>query len=150
FPIIKSPLEILRNAAMVIWTTTPWTLPGNRAIAYGENIEYGVVQLNGHDQPYVVAMELFEHFTNLFSEEIYQVLGTLSGSALKGTICAHPLRGQGYDFPVPLLPGEHVTTEAGTGLVHTAPGHGLEDFEVGQKYGIEAPATVADDGYYYD
>jgi len=150
FPIIESPLEILRNAAMVIWTTTPWTLPGNRAVAYGEDIEYGVVQLSGHSQPYVVAADLLDNFTNLFSEETYQVLGTFSGSTLKGTICAHPLRGQGYDFPVPLLPGEHVTTEAGTGLVHTAPGHGLEDFEVGQKYNIEVPATVADDGRYYD
>jgi isoleucyl-tRNA synthetase len=150
FPVIESSSRILHNAAMVIWTTTPWTLPGNRAIAYGDDIDYGVIKLSGHDQPYVVAMSLVDNFTNLFSEETCQVLETLPGSALAGTICAHPLRGQGYDFSVPLLPGEHVTTEAGTGLVHTAPGHGLEDFEVGQRYGIEVPATVANDGRYYD
>src|SRR5690606_38163721 len=77
------------------------------------------------------------------------------GAQLEGTVCAHPWRGHPeanghYDFDVPLLPGDHVTTDAGTGLVHTAPSHGEEDFAVGQKFGIEAPFTVAEDGRYYD
>ena len=72
------------------------------------------------------------------------------GSDFEGTVCAHPLRGQGYDFDVPLIEGHHVTTEQGTGFVHIAPGHGEDDFEIGQKYGFEVPFTVADDGTYYD
>jgi isoleucyl-tRNA synthetase len=148
FPVIKAHDPILHHAAAVIWTTTPWTLPGNRAIAYGNDIGYSILKSNKHDHPFIVATELVQDFTTQLQIVDYQILGTLKGNALAGTICAHPLRGQGYEFPVPLLAGDHVTTEAGTGLVHTAPGHGLEDFEVGQKHGLEIPATVADDGHY--
>lgn len=150
FPILETSLSILHNAAAVIWTTTPWTLPGNRAIAYGVEIDYSVVKSDKHDYALLIATPLIEGVMKHLEIETYQVLGTLPGHTLKGTICAHPLRGQGYEFSVPLLPGDHVTTEDGTGLVHTAPGHGLEDFEVGQKHGLEVPATVAGDGRYYD
>ena len=78
------------------------------------------------------------------------ILATIRGSDLDGTICRHPLAAQGYDdFDVPLLPGDHVTDEDGTGLVHTAPGHGAEDFVVGQAFGLEVPRTVADNGVFY-
>lgn len=150
FPVIETSLPILRNAVAVIWTTTPWTLPGNRAIAYGEDINYTVVKSNKHDHAFIIATPLVESVLAHLEIETYQTLGTLNGKSLSGTVCAHPLKGHGYDFPVPFLAGEHVTTEAGTGLVHTAPGHGLEDFEVGQKHGLEVPALVADDGRYYD
>jgi isoleucyl-tRNA synthetase len=150
FPIIETSNPALKNAAVVIWTTTPWTLPGNRAIAYGDEIDYSIVKTDKHDAPLLVATELVTQFLTQLECETYQIVGTLTGKSLAGVICAHPLRGQGYDFPVPLIAGEHVTIEAGTGLVHTAPGHGLEDFEVAQKHGIEVPETVADDGRYYD
>ena len=150
FPITSTPLPILHNTAAVIWTTTPWTLPGNRAIAYGEEIEYSIVKTDKYTSALLIASSLIENVMKHLEVENYQILGTLTGKALEGTLCAHPLQGQGYDFSVPFLPGGHVTTEDGTGLVHTAPGHGLQDFEVGQKYGLEIPATVAEDGRYYD
>lgn len=150
FPVVSTPTPILSNAVVVIWTTTPWTLPGNRAIAYGGEIEYSVVKSPQHDYAFLIASCLVEKVMAQLEIETYQISGTLAGKSLEGTICAHPLKDHGYDFPIPLLPGDHVTTEDGTGLVHTAPGHGLEDFEVGQQYKLEIPATVADDGRYYD
>ncbi|MDF2764467.1 MAG: ileS, partial [Rhodospirillales bacterium] len=80
----------------------------------------------------------------------WRTLSTFKGEALRGTVCRHPLRGRGYEFDVPLLPGAHVTTEQGTGLVHTAPGHGAEDFEIGREFGLEVPQTVGDDGAFYE
>jgi isoleucyl-tRNA synthetase len=147
FPVIESPNSLLQNAVAVIWTTTPWTLPGNRAIAFNEDIEYSVIKTDDFDHAQIIATDLV---SNLYNETPYHMIGKIRGKDLAGTICAHPLRGQGYDFPVPFLAGDHVTIEAGTGLVHTAPGHGLEDFEVGQKHGLEVPELVADDGRYYD
>ena len=78
------------------------------------------------------------------------MLATCRGAALAGTVCAHPLRGQGYDYDVPLLPADFVTTETGTGFVHIAPGHGADDFVLGSAHGIEVPQTVAEDGTYYE
>ena len=154
FPVTETPLPYLKEAMAVIWTTTPWTLPGNRAIAYGKDIDYVLIQTSHHSQPFIIAQDLIDNFIKQVCKDSpsasYQILYTLKGSALAGTTCAHPLHGQGYDFPVPLLEGAHVTTEAGTGLVHTAPGHGLEDFEVGKAFGLEIPETVAEDGRYYD
>jgi isoleucyl-tRNA synthetase len=149
FPVIETNNPILKNASAIIWTTTPWTIPGNRAIAYGEDIDYSIIKYENYDRAIIIASDRVHEFFKE-AEYRYDVLGTLKGKSLAGTVCAHPLRGQGYEFPVPLLAGEHVTTEAGTGLVHTAPGHGLEDFEVGQKYGLEVPEMVANDGCYYD
>ncbi|MCE3230359.1 MAG: ileS [Alphaproteobacteria bacterium] len=150
FPVMETTVPLLRDAAAVIWTTTPWTLPGNRAIAYGEDIGYSIIKSSTHDRAFIVATNLVKDFVAQLQIETYQVLGTVTGASLAGTRCAHPLQGHGYEFPVPLLSGSHVTTEAGTGLVHTAPGHGLEDFELGQKHGLEIPAIVGDDGHYYD
>jgi isoleucyl-tRNA synthetase len=150
FPIIQTTKDILAGAHAVIWTTTPWTLPGNRAIAYGDDINYVVLDVPSLSKKLVLAKDLLESFLKTLEISEHTILGVLPGKALSGTICAHPLRDKGYEFNVPLLPGDHVTTEAGTGLVHTAPGHGLEDFEVGQRYALEIPETVADDGRYYD
>ena len=77
------------------------------------------------------------------------MLAAFTGADLAGTICRHPLHGQGYDFDVPLLAGDFVTDDDGTGFVHIAPGHGEDDFELGQKHGIEVPQTVAGDGTYF-
>lgn len=150
FPVLETKLPFLREARVVIWTTTPWTLPGNRAIAYGADIDYVLVKTDQHESPLLIASSLVESVLGHLGVTNHKILKTVMGSSLQGTICAHPLREHGYTFPVPLLPGSHVTTESGTGLVHTAPGHGLEDFEVGQIHGLEIPETVADDGRYYD
>jgi isoleucyl-tRNA synthetase len=156
FPITQTKNPHLEDVSAVIWTTTPWTIPGNRAIAYGPEIEYEIVRwvdlenetLN--NRKFLVARNLVKSFAEALGAGNYEVVGFLKGDQLEGTICAHPWRGRGYDFEVPMLPGDHVTTEAGTGLVHTAPGHGLEDFALGLAFDIEVPATVGDDGVYYN
>ena len=155
FDVVESPLASLADAALVIWTTTPWTLPGNRAIAYGSDFDYAVLEvlsptdLIAKGQRLILAKDLIPEFCQTAGIADYTITETFKGDQLQGTICAHPFQDQGYDFAVPALPGDHVTVETGTGLVHTAPGHGVEDFMVGQAYNIEVPATVQGDGTYY-
>ncbi|MBA3813297.1 MAG: isoleucine--tRNA ligase [Alphaproteobacteria bacterium] len=157
FPITESPLPSLKGANAVIWTTTAWTLPGNRALAYGVDLDYIALRVEEKKEGSLAVVGevllIAEGLRETFEEEIgittSTVLETLKGSDLKGTHSHHPFHGEGYDFDVPLLPGEHVTLEAGTGLVHTAPGHGVEDFAVGKAFNLEIPETVAEDGLYY-
>ncbi len=154
FPVIRTERPELEGASVVIWTTTPWTLPGNRAIAYGPKIDYALIEVGAAGEKsrvkpgerLVIAAALAEAVAKEGGIAEWRVLATFQGPALSGTIARHPLRGRGYDFEVPLLPAAHVTTEQGTGLVHTAPGHGAEDFELGREFGLEVPDTVADDG----
>ncbi len=148
------------NASIVIWTTTPWTIPGNRAIAYG-NFHYILIQIDEvsdeslvkRGDKLVVARELLEQFLQDAKIAKTTTLAALSPEDLHGTVCAHPFRGRqgsdGYfDYDVPLYHGDFVTTEAGTGFVHIAPGHGEDDFNLGQKYKIPFDETVGDDGRY--
>lgn len=158
FPIYKSPLPALEGASAIIWTTTPWTLPGNRAIAYGKELDYVALcvekttenSLARPGEVILIAKELQETVEAALGITESTCLGILKGTELKGTHTYHPFRGEGYDFDVPLLPGEHVTLEAGTGLVHTAPGHGVEDFAVGKEFELEIPKTVNEEGLYYE
>ena len=138
FPVVESPLAALEGAAVVIWTTTPWTIPGNRCIAYGEALRYRVLEVTEAADGAAVApgarLAVAEALVSPLCKDCgitgHRVIASdLPGSAFAGTRCAHPLRGRGYDFPVPLIPADHVTTEQGTGFVHIAPGHGAEDFE---------------------
>ena len=155
FDVVQSPLASLADAALVIWTTTPWTLPGNRAIAYGPDFDYAVLEvlsptdLIAKGQRLLLAKDLIPEFCQTVGIADYTITETVKGNQLQDTVCAHPFQDQGYDFAVPALPGDHVTVETGTGLVHTAPGHGVEDFMVGQAYNLEVPATVQADGTYY-
>ncbi len=146
FP-LSTHLQGLKNVSAVIWTTTPWTLPGNRAIAYGEDIQYVIAQMDDRD-PFFVAKDRVEDFAKEIGAKNVTVLKTLSGKDLSGLQAWHPLRENGYDFTVPLVPGSHVTTVQGTGLVHIAPSHGLEDFEVGKQRNLEIPNYVGEDGTY--
>ena len=158
FPVQSSPLKELEGSSALIWTTTTWTLPANRGIAYGEDMTYVLIQvdettaesLGKKGETLVMAWDLLASLTQLTGIAKYTVLKTFPGKDLAGTQCVHCLHGRGYDFDVPLLPGHHVTTEAGTGLVHTAPSHGPEDFEIGQKHGLETPEIVQEDGLYAD
>jgi len=165
FPVAASPREELAGAAVAIWTTTPWTLPGNRAIAYGEDVEYALVEvteLKTQDvtkgqrgfgrigERFVVARALLPQVAAAGYINEWRELATFSGAELAGTVCAHPLRGQGYDFDVPLHPGDFVSDEEGTGFVHIAPGHGADDWLLGRQHGIEVPQTVGEDGRFYD
>ncbi len=156
FPVAESPRSELAGAAVLIWTTTPWTLPGNRAIAYGEAIDYVLVEIVRADEGSLarVGDKLLVGLRRWpeVEKELRAggvVLAAFTGADLAGTICRHPLHGQGYDFAVPLLAGDFVTDGDGTGFVHIAPGHGADDWELGQKHGIEVPQTVAGDGTYF-
>ena len=156
FPVAKGPAA-LDGAAVVIWTTTPWTMPGNRAIAYGPEFDYAVLRVDETapgslaraGERLVLAEKLVGPVAAATGILGWTVLERLPGEALAGTVAAHPLRGQGYDFDVRLLPGDFVTTEAGTGFVHIAPGHGEDDYVLGMANGIEVPQTVDADGSYY-
>jgi len=132
--------------SLTIWTTTPWTLPANRAVALNPDLDYVVVQAEGqHGQGrerLVVAEGLLRDAMDRFGVEQYRVLAYARGSAFEGLKLGHPF----YDREVPIILGEHVTLDAGTGAVHTAPGHGLDDFIVGQRYGLEVDNPVGGDG----
>ena len=124
----------------VIWTTTPWTMPSNRAIAVNADLEYHLVQLG--DERVILAAELVESVAKAVGVEQVEVLGSVKGQALELVRFNHPF----YDFTVPVILGDHVTTDGGTGLVHTAPDHGLDDFIVGQKYNLSMAGLVSNDG----
>ncbi|MGG1398313.1 isoleucine--tRNA ligase [Bacillus salipaludis] len=126
---------------IVIWTTTPWTIPANLGISVHPDLTYVVVTANGNK--YLVAEALLEAVTKEIGWEETVVVQKLKGTELENIIAAHPLYGR--DSLVML--GEHVTTDAGTGCVHTAPGHGEDDFYVGQKYGLEVLCPVDDKGH---
>ncbi len=157
YPITAAPERDLVGASLVIWTTTPWTMPGSRAIAAGAEIDYALVRIDSVSEgsfarPHarvVVALALLPQFCESAGIATHHTLRTMPGSALAGTIAAHPLRGRGYEFDVPLLLGDFVTTEQGTGLVHMAPGHGEDDFYLCQANGIGVPETVQGDGTYF-
>lgn len=158
FPIITASTPEIEGAAIVIWTTTPWTMPGNRAVAYGDKIDYAVLEVKAVEEDglgvigekIVVAEALAERAMGEVGVTEYATLATIKGSALAGTICAHPLRGQGYDFDVPALSADFATTEEGTGVVHIAPGHGADDWVLGMQNGLEVPQTVGEDGCYFE
>ena len=142
FPVRTSADPIFGGASAVIWTTTPWTIPGNRAIAYGEAIDYVLLQVDAVAEGSKVApgakLILAKELRAAFAEAtgitaIQHPLVRARAAALAGMVCHHPLAGRGYDFAVPLLPGGFVTTEQGTGLVHIAPGHGADDWELAPR-----------------
>jgi isoleucyl-tRNA synthetase len=153
----------MKGASVVIWTTTPWTLPGNRAISYSPKIAYGLYEVTEAPEGnwakvgdrFVLADKLADEVMKSAKVSSYEKTATVLAAELSGVRCAHPLRDKGYEFDVPLLPGDHVTDDAGTGFVHTAPGHGREDFEVWtanaralQERGINPaiPYTVDENG----
>ena len=130
-----------KKVAMVIWTTTPWTLPANLAIALHPDFIYAAVD-TGRDQLLIVARELVDQAMATFGYKSYSVVCEIKAAALENKNCRHPL----YDRNSLIILGEHVTLDAGTGCVHTAPGHGREDYEVGLRYGLEAYAPVDEQG----
>ncbi|MCH9808617.1 MAG: isoleucine--tRNA ligase [Alphaproteobacteria bacterium] len=160
----------LINAYVVIWTTTPWTLPGNRAISFSKRIDYGRYEVTSAPEgnwaavgeKYILADKLAEQVMKAGKVESFERLGSVTPNELAVLACAHPLRGQfedAYWFDVPLLDGDHVTDDTGTGFVHTAPGHGADDYIIwmnSQKMlrerGIDTtiPFTVDADGVMTD
>jgi isoleucyl-tRNA synthetase len=161
FPVLgEGPLA---GASIVIWTTTPWTMPGNRAISFHNKIGYGLYRVTAAPEnnwakagaTYVLAKNLAEGVFKAAKVEAYELVSDVDAASLADVTAAHPLRGQGYEFDVPLLDGDHVTDDAGTGFVHTAPGHGREDFDIWMANGralaergidTRIPFTVEADG----
>ncbi len=155
FKLVECPLKALIGNFIVIWTTTPWTIPGNRALAYNNEIDYVAVIINQvsknsiaqENQIIIVSKILLEDICSQCGVTEYDVKAELKGYELKGSIAKHPMADAGYDYPVPLLDADYVTTEQGTGFVHIAPGHGPEDYQLAHlKHGIEVPDTVNEDG----
>jgi isoleucyl-tRNA synthetase len=157
---------LLGQASVVIWTTTPWTIPANRAISFSSRIEYGLYEVTAAENSFgpqpgeklIFADKLAAECAAKAKVTLNRVDG-VSAFELATITCAHPLRGfgGGYEFDVPLLDGEHVTDDAGTGFVHTAPGHGTDDFEVWMSNGralsargidTHIPFVVDDAGFY--
>ncbi|MDT9023850.1 isoleucine--tRNA ligase [Rossellomorea yichunensis] len=134
----KGVLE--EGTQLVIWTTTPWTIPANLGIAVHEDLSYVVV--NVKESSYVVAEDLLEEVAKNLEWEDYSVFNKVKGAELEHIVAKHPL----YDRDSLVVLGEHVTTESGTGCVHTAPGHGEDDFLVGKKYGLDVLCPVDDKG----
>ncbi len=151
-----------KGSCVVIWTTTPWTMPGNRAISYSNRISYGLYEVTAAENDFGPRPGEKLIFADKLAEESFakaklqhKRLADVRAEELEMITCAHPLRGKGYDFDVPLLDGDHVTDDAGTGFVHTAPGHGRDDFEIWmdnatalEARGINSaiPFTVGPDG----
>lgn len=156
FPIVTASHPELTDAKIVIWTTTPWTMPSNRGIAKGAEIEYGLYTIkaleadsrNQVGEKLLVAVRLSDDVKKNGKIAEWALEKTFKGSDLQNIIAAHPLRGQGYDFNVPLLEGDFVTDDAGTGFVHIAPSHGEDDFYLGKAAGLEITDNVSDDGKY--
>ena len=163
---VKFPVEsgAYKAAHIVIWTTTPWTLPGNRAISYSHKIDYALYEVTANERDfgpkvgerYILAKKLAEAVAGA-AKIMLAHKEDLTSEALGGCVCAHPLAALGYDFKVPLLDGDHVTDDAGTGFVHTAPSHGREDFEIWMASGrmlaergidTRIPFTIDDDSLY--
>jgi len=140
FPVTSPAHGALANASVVIWTTTPWTLPGNRAISFSSKIAYGLYKVT--DAPadnwaktgdlLVLADKLAEDVFKQARVTAFEKVRDIPADSMDALECAHPLKGLdgGYEFTVPLLDGDHVTDDTGTGFVHTAPGHGREDFDI--------------------
>ncbi len=134
------------EVSVVIWTTTPWTIPANQAVALNADLEYALVQVDAGVGPelLILAAAMVEGIMARWSLEDYEVLATCQGSALENLPLKHPV----FEKQVPVVMGDHVSTDAGTGAVHTAPDHGMEDFVVGQQYGIGTLNLVQADGTY--
>jgi isoleucyl-tRNA synthetase len=130
--------------SVVIWTTTPWTLPANQAVALHPMLDYVLVEYNGTSgrEHLLLADALVKDAMRRYGVEDYRVVAHGRGNVIEGATLQHPF----YDREVPVVLGDHVTTDAGTGAVHTAPGHGIEDFVVGRKYGLAVDNPVGGDG----
>ncbi|MBX3596049.1 MAG: isoleucine--tRNA ligase [Rhizobiaceae bacterium] len=165
FPIVEGKGD-LDGAQVVIWTTTPWTIPGNRAVAYSPRVEYGLYEITEAQNDFgpkpgerlIFADKLAEESAAKAKLSLNRIR-SVSPQELESIVLSHPLKGlgSGYEFVVPMLAGDHVTDDAGTGFVHTAPGHGREDFDAWmdaapdlKKRGIETeiPFTVGPDGFF--
>jgi len=152
FPVKNSNLEDLNDSEIIIWTTTPWTIPANKALAYNESLDYLLIQIHDDgdfkDKKIIIAEALLESVITECEIKKYTNVKKFKGKEFKGTICKHPFYELGYTHDIPMLEARFVTTEQGTGIVHCAPSHGPDDFNLCLNHGIKAIETVDGDGKY--
>ena len=152
FPIEISKVKELMNGEVVIWTTTPWTIPANRALAYNQSLDYLLIEIDDDgdfkNKKIILAEALLDSVIKDCDIKKFKNLKKFKGKDLEGTICKHPFHKIGYDLKIPMLEARFVTTEQGTGIVHCAPSHGPDDFNLCLNNGIKAVETVDGDGKY--
>ena len=152
FPVKSSNIKELNDSEIVIWTTTPWTIPANKALAYNESLDYLLIEVNDDgdfkNRKIVIADALIDTVVKDTKIQSFKKLKNFKGKDLKGTICNHPFLKLGYEYDIPMLEARFVTTEQGTGIVHCAPSHGPDDFNLCMNNGIKAIETVDGDGRY--
>ena len=152
FPVKSSNIKELNDSEIVIWTTTPWTIPANKALAYNESLDYLLIEINDDgdfkNKKIVIADALIDTVVKDTKIQSFKKLKNFKGRDLKGTICNHPFLKLGYEYDIPMLEARFVTTEQGTGIVHCAPSHGPDDFNLCMNNGIKAIETVDGDGRY--
>jgi isoleucyl-tRNA synthetase len=156
FPVKTTTQKELKGASIVIWTTTPWTMPGNRAVAFGPEYDYSIFKVDAITEGSLAVVDERLVLAGPLADAVKEAAGieewTLEGPAtgLEGAICNHPLNGQGYDFDVPVLAADFVEMDTGSGFVHIAPGHGADDWELGIANNIAIPDTIGGDGLFFD
>ena len=152
FPIKKTSNKSLEGCEIIIWTTTPWTIPANKALAYNKDISYQIIKIEDDgdfkNKKIVIAHDLLETVLKECEIKKFEKLDKLSGKEFKNIICSHPLEKEGYTYDIPMLEANFVTTEQGSGIVHCAPSHGPDDFNLCINNGIQAVETVDNDGKY--
>jgi isoleucyl-tRNA synthetase len=152
FKVKSSKLKELVDSDVIIWTTTPWTIPANKALAYNQSLDYILLEILDENEfkgkKIVIAKDLKDSVFKECNLENSKIIKTFSGKEFKGTICSHPFVQMGYDYDIPMLEARFVTTEQGTGIVHCAPSHGPDDFNLCLNNGIKAIETVDGDGKY--
>ena len=152
FKVKSSKKDYLKDVNIIIWTTTPWTIPANGATTYNSSFDYSLVEINGlenfNEKKIVVATELLDSVVKSCGIENFKVLKTFKGTEFEGTICSHPLKNLGFNYDVPMFESRFVTLEQGTGIVHCAPSHGVDDYNLCLKHNIPSKYTVDNSGYY--
>ncbi len=152
FKVKTTDKDFLKDTSIVIWTTTPWTIPANKALAFNSNIEYSVLEIENlehfKDKKIVVAKNLIQSITEECEIKNFKELKTFKGSEFKGTICSHPFVKMGFNYNVTMLDAQFVNLEQGTGIVHCAPSHGPDDFNLCLKNNIPSLYTVDNAGVY--
>ncbi len=153
FKVKTSKISSLKDAEVIIWTTTPWTIPANKALAYNKNLEYSIIEINSKPKNFenkkiVIATKLLKQVSKDCEIESYKIIKKIKGKDFEKTICSHPFENLGYEYDVPMLEANFVTLEQGTGIVHCAPSHGPDDFNLCLKHEIKSLDTIDDHGRY--
>ena len=152
FKVKDTKKDFLKDANIIIWTTTPWTIPANKALAFNSNIEYSVVEIDTldhfKDKKIIVASNLIDSTIKSCGIKNHKILKTFKGFEFKGTICSHPFLKMNFNYDIPMLEASFVDLEQGTGIVHCAPSHGPDDFNLCLKNNIPSNYTVDNSGLY--